>query len=199
MQFDSSLIAPETLTTLHDQVTNHDCISSSLFIFDEYCASSARLQCFDTVGWASGRASGLYRLNDEVLVWLSVWSEVQIVYIWSSWCHCHPKTPSSLASFKSRLVLPFWYRLTQVVLETRPLNSCSVVVLVVVLMNVNSEDLVNLCAEVGRCWVAADVVCSSVIYELISCCWGTSVAEWLACWTQAQKGLGSNRSHDAVG
>ena len=26
-----------------------------------------------------------------------------------------------------------------------------------------------------------------------------SVAEWLACWTQAQKGLGSNRSHDAVG
>ena len=26
-----------------------------------------------------------------------------------------PKTPSSLASLKSRLVLPFWYRLTQVV------------------------------------------------------------------------------------
>jgi len=25
----------------------------------------------------------------------------------------HPKTPSSLASVKSRLVLPFWYRLTQ--------------------------------------------------------------------------------------
>jgi len=26
-----------------------------------------------------------------------------------------------------------------------------------------------------------------------------SVAEWLACWTQAQKGLGLNRSRDAVG
>jgi len=25
-----------------------------------------------------------------------------------------------------------------------------------------------------------------------------SVAEWLACWTQAQKGPGSNRSRDAV-
>ena len=37
----------------------------------------------------------------------------------------HPKTPSSLASFKSRLVLAFWYRLTQVVLEKRPLNRCS--------------------------------------------------------------------------
>jgi len=28
---------------------------------------------------------------------------------------------------------------------------------------------------------------------------GGSVAEWLAFWTQAQKGLGSNRSSDAVG
>jgi len=28
---------------------------------------------------------------------------------------------------------------------------------------------------------------------------GGSVAEWLACWTQAQKGPGSNRSCDAVG
>jgi len=28
---------------------------------------------------------------------------------------------------------------------------------------------------------------------------GGSVAEWLACWTQARKGMGSNRSRDAVG
>ena len=37
----------------------------------------------------------------------------------------HPETPSSLASLKSRLVLLFWCRLTQVVLEKRPLNGCS--------------------------------------------------------------------------
>ena len=37
----------------------------------------------------------------------------------------HPQTPSSLALFKSRLVLPFWYRLVHVVLEKRPLNGCS--------------------------------------------------------------------------
>ena len=55
---------------------------------------------------------------------INYWSEVQIVCIWSSWCHCHLKTPPSLASFKSRLVLPFWYRLTQVVLKKRPLNGC---------------------------------------------------------------------------
>jgi len=56
-----------------------------------------------------------------VLVWLSVWSKVQTC-IRPSWCHCHSL---SLASEKSRLVLPFWYRLTQVVLEKRPLNDCS--------------------------------------------------------------------------
>jgi len=38
-----------------------------------------------------------------------------------------PKTPSSLPSFKSCLSdgLPFWYRITQVVHEKRPLNGCS--------------------------------------------------------------------------
>jgi len=41
-----------------------------------------------------------------------------------------PITSSSLASFKSRLVLSFWYRLTQVVLERRPLNVYNVVVVV---------------------------------------------------------------------
>jgi len=29
-------------------------------------------------------------LSDEVLALLSVWSEVQMICIWSSWCHCHP-------------------------------------------------------------------------------------------------------------
>ena len=54
------------------------------------------------------------------LVWLSVWSEVQTC-IRPSWCHCHSL---SLASVKSRLVLPFWYRLTRVVSEKGPLNGC---------------------------------------------------------------------------
>ena len=55
-----------------------------------------------------------------MLVWLSVWSEVHVVQLMP----LHPQTLSSLASFESRLVLPFWYRLTQVVLEKRPLNEC---------------------------------------------------------------------------
>ena len=44
-----------------------------------------------------------------MLAWLSVWSEV----------HCHSL---SLASVKSRLVLPFWYRLTRIVPGS--LNGC---------------------------------------------------------------------------
>jgi len=65
------------------------------------------------------------KMSDEVLVWLSVWSEVQIVCIWSSWCHCIPKPHHLLPQFKSRLVSPFWYWLTQVVMEKRPLDGCS--------------------------------------------------------------------------
>ena len=46
------------------------------------------------------------KLCDGLLAWLSVWSEVQTC-IWPSWCHC-----LSFVSVKSRLVSPFWYRLT---------------------------------------------------------------------------------------
>jgi len=54
---------------------------SAVIVSDSF---NSCLQCFDTVGWASGRAAGLYKLSDEVLMWLSVCSEVQIVCIWSS-------------------------------------------------------------------------------------------------------------------
>ena len=60
------------------------------------------------------------KLSGGVLEWLSVWSEVQTC-IWPSWCYCQSL---SLASVKSRLVLPFWYRLTWVVPEKGPLNGC---------------------------------------------------------------------------
>jgi len=41
-----------------------------------------------------------------------------MICIWSSWCHCHPIISCSR---KIQNGLPFWCRLTQVVLETRPL------------------------------------------------------------------------------
>ena len=60
------------------------------------------------------------KLSGGVLAWLSVWSEVQTC-IWPSGFHCHSL---SLASVTSRLVLPFWYRLTWVVPDKGPLNGC---------------------------------------------------------------------------
>jgi len=82
-------------------------------------------ECFDTVGWASGRAPNLYKLSDEVLVWLSVWSEVQIVCMWSSWCHCIPKRYRLLPHLN-----PDWFYLSGAGLprmswKHRPLNGCS--------------------------------------------------------------------------
>jgi len=51
------------------------------------------------------------KLSSGLVAWLFVWSDVQICTC-PSWCHCHSL---SLASVKSRLVLPFWYQLTRVV------------------------------------------------------------------------------------
>jgi len=67
------------------------------------------LQCIDAVGWAAGRPSQgshwpgkpgkpgklgsrkamIWRVK-ELLAWLSVWSKVQTICIWSCWCYCHP-------------------------------------------------------------------------------------------------------------
>ena len=66
--------------------------------------------------WTGGRNAwhpACKKLSGGVLAWLSVWSKVQTCIL-PSWCHCHSL---SLVSVKSRLVLPFWYRLTRVVPE----------------------------------------------------------------------------------
>ena len=74
-------------------------------------------RCLDLIGKVAGRASGLYKTE-----W---WGAGVVICleqgIWPSWCHCHSM---SLASVKSRLVLSFWYRLTQVVPEKGPLVGC---------------------------------------------------------------------------
>ena len=81
---------------------------------------------FSALTLLAGRQEGhpaCKKMSGGMLAWLSIWSEVQTC-IWPSWCHCHSL---SLASVKSRLVLPFWYRLTWVVTEKLPLNGCVVV------------------------------------------------------------------------
>jgi len=81
------------------------------------CVRVCVCQCFNTLVGRQEEHLACRKLSDEVLVWfiiiiikgiyiaqvrkghkcaratnvLSVWSEVQIVCIWSSWCHCIPK------------------------------------------------------------------------------------------------------------
>ena len=88
--------------------------NAEILVFSPYLdvmetAFSALMLLF---GWQEGHPA-CKKLSGVVLAWLSVWSKVQTC-IWPSWCHCHSL---SLASQKSRLVLPFWYWLTRVVLE----------------------------------------------------------------------------------
>ena len=88
-----------------------------------YWCSTVCVFAFSALTVLVGRQEGhpaCRKLSGGVLAWLSVWSEVQTC-IWPSWCHCHSL---SLASLKSRLVLPFWYWLTRVVPEKGPLNGC---------------------------------------------------------------------------
>jgi len=82
-----------------------------------YCTFSALILL---VRWQEGHPA-CKKLSSEVLAWLSVWSKVQTC-IWPSWYHSHSL---SLASVKSRLVLPLWDRLTWVVPEKGPLNGVS--------------------------------------------------------------------------
>ena len=93
---------------------------SGQYLFNQHFVWSC---AFSALTLLVGRQEGhpaCKNLSGGVLVWLSTWSKVQ-TYIWPSWCHCHWL---SLASVKSRLVLPFWYRPTWVVPDKEPLNGC---------------------------------------------------------------------------
>ena len=87
----------------------------------------------------------------------------------------HPKTPSSLASFKSRLVLPFWYRLTQIVLEKRPLNGCSVAFSELIASSVDLLTFSALTLLVGR--QEGHPACKKLSGGLLA---------WLPVWSEVQ-------------
>ena len=91
------------------------------------CRNYQHIDCysnaFSALTLLVGRQEGhpaCKKLSGGVLAWLSAWSEVQTC-IWPSGCQCYSL---SLASVKSSLVLPFWYRPTRVVPDKGPLNEC---------------------------------------------------------------------------
>jgi len=78
------------------------------------------------VGWQEGHPV-CKKVSDELLAWLSVWSEVHVICIWSSCCHCHPIIS---CSSKIQNGLPFLVPAYPGCPGKRPLNGCSVVVVV---------------------------------------------------------------------
>ena len=120
----AAVYEPSTLCCVWCKCCNSHCgfcLSCLLWISFPVVWPSVLWRC-----WLGGRKGirPVKNLSDVVLAWLSVWNEVQTC-IWPGWYHCHSL---SLASVKSRLVLPFWYRLSWVVLDKWPLNGCVCVV-----------------------------------------------------------------------
>jgi len=90
------------------------------------CLMDQKIFPFSALTLLVGQQKGIRPVKTE---WwgtgVIVCSKVQMICIWSSWCHC-----PLFISYSSKIqnCLPFWCWLTQVVLEKRPLNVCSVVV-----------------------------------------------------------------------
>jgi len=81
----------------------------------------------------AGRPSGLQKdLSDEVLAWLSVWSEVQMICIWSNSCHCHPIISCFIKiQIGLTLLVPAYPGCP----EKRPLNGCLFVCLCIYMLD----------------------------------------------------------------
>ena len=113
---------PSIIAMMHGPVTVHHC-KIAVPSCDIFNLRFIIFGSFSALTLLVGRQEGhpaCKKLNGGMLAWLSVWSEVQTC-IRPSWCHCHSL---SLASVKSRLVLPFWYRPTRVVPDKGPINGC---------------------------------------------------------------------------
>jgi len=103
----------------------------SMYVFtDLYCLHLVCLVLLCTVLWHAfsaltllvGRQEGHPACKNWVVgCWHGYLSGARCRLVCHWWCHCHSL---SLAPVKSRLVLPFWYRLTWVVLDKGPLSGC---------------------------------------------------------------------------
>jgi len=120
-QISTNAISDSVLLTILSPVCYM--LLTAVMHLSSYCNRCTRNCTFSALTLLVGRQEGhpaCKKLSGGMLVWLYVWSKVQTC-IWPSWCYCHSL---SLASVKSRLVPPFWYRLTWVVPEKGPLNGC---------------------------------------------------------------------------
>ena len=113
-----------------------------------------------------------------MLAWLSVWSEVQMICISSSWCHCHLVISCFI---KIRLVWPSWCRLTQVVLEKRPLKRCLLLFEACWRCDVCEQFLVSVnCCTVQNCsWQRTPHLTTAIVISvLLQIVMAAHTADW---------------------
>jgi len=84
-------------------------------------SSSQNFVCIWSGQYHPKTTSPLASSKSKTVLFFGSWLTHMACYICPSWYHCHSL---SLASVKSRLILPFWYQLTRVVPEKGPLNVC---------------------------------------------------------------------------
>ena len=101
-----------SLLRLHPTTDNSACSFSALTLL---------------VGWQEGHPA-CKKLSGEVLVWLFVRSEVQMICIWSSWCHCQPIMSCFIIIQNGSASLMPAYRGCP---GKRPLNGCSALLMLV--------------------------------------------------------------------
>ena len=107
-------------------------MASNAFQCDQFCRNPSLRFVFSALTLLAGHQENhpaCKKLSDEVLSWLSVWNEVHIICIWSSWCHCHP------TSYPSSSKIIGWFNLSGAGLprlswKNRSLNGCLSVCLV---------------------------------------------------------------------
>ena len=121
------IFSTSTLVIQIEQTVRYVHVCLYLLKFFLFSVSYPGLLAFSALTLLVGRQEGhpaCKKLSGGVLAWLSVLSEMQTCR-WPSWCHCYSL---SLASVKSRLVLPFWYWPTRVVPEKRAVKRVCVCV-----------------------------------------------------------------------
>jgi len=120
----SNSVCALSISNTAQMLSNPNHAKSHIFLVCNGMIAQYMLQLtFSALTLLAGQQEGhpaCKKLSGGVLAWLSACSEVQTC-ICPSWCHCHSL---SLASVKSRLVLPFWYRPSRVVPDKGPLNGC---------------------------------------------------------------------------
>jgi len=119
------------VTKVKDKQTEHHRISNhSRFVetTGKVCLQ-AEYSSFSALTLLIGQQEGPAKTDwwgTGMVISLERGAKVQMICMWSSWCHCR-----LIISCSSKIQngLPFWCQLTQVVLENRPLNQCGSVVM----------------------------------------------------------------------